>query len=106
MKKIVLYLFLLYMMCISTNIYADPYTHFSGELPSEQTQKQINEMSQVSQDHPSLRAGGPPGSDTGSGGAVGTPIGDASILHILVILGTYVLYITIKKRKQKKNSEY
>lgn len=106
MKKIVLYLFLLFQACILTEIYASSQTIAlpSNELPSEQTLKRINDLSQSSQDQPSFRAGGPPGSDTGGGGAVGTPTGNVSILHVITFLTIYISYCIIKNRR--KNSEY
>ena len=85
-------------LSLSCDIYAnDGYNKVpQSKLPSEVTMSELNKISNIQEGTSELRAGGPPGSGTGGGGAVGTGIEDVSVKCLLI---ASTLYLACKYKK-------
>jgi len=92
MKKKLFSILLFITLIIPAYSQISEYT-MEAELPSEQTYKQIEQMS----GNPNLRAA-PPGED-GDGGAQKMPIGKSDIMH-LSILGLACVYYKIHRNRK------
>lgn len=105
MKKIIYFGLFIVCISISSNSYIHGSISENAEiiLPSEETKTEIENMSNIAT-HENNRKdtrSGPPGSGTGGGGAVGTPLGEIPLLSLGV---TTLIYLLIKKRKNLKQS--
>ena len=78
-----------------------------SSLPSEETKKHIKDLSTSSNRLPTRdwwsesRNGGPPGSGTGGGGAVGATLINGT-LPVLTIGMLYVVFIAVKRTRKRK----
>jgi len=86
-------------VCLAVDLFASDKENLPlNSLPSEQTVKDIQNLSGVNKlSHNNLRAGGPPGSGTGGGGAVGTVI--AGRISYEIFFSIVALYFLAKYKR-------